>query len=59
MSDQLMTTDDVVQLLQVKKSWIYDQVERGNFPGYKVGNHLRFRRSEVDQYLEECRTRKA
>jgi excisionase family DNA binding protein len=48
---QLITVDELAGLLRVKKSWIYDQVQRGALPVVRVGKHLRFRRVDVEAYL--------
>ena len=45
---ELLTPDQLCELLQVKKSWLYDQVEGGKFPCLKLGKQLRFRRSDVN-----------
>jgi excisionase family DNA binding protein len=49
---ELLTPDQLCDLLQVKKSWLYDQVESGKFPCLRLGKQLRFRREDVARYLE-------
>jgi excisionase family DNA binding protein len=49
---ELLTPDQLCELLQVKKSWLYDQVEGGTFPCLRLGKQLRFRREDVRRYLE-------
>lgn len=49
---ELLTADQLCELLQVKKSWLYDQVEGGKFPCLRLGKQLRFRRQDVARYLE-------
>lgn len=48
----LLTPDQLCSLLQVKKSWLYDQVERGLLPCLRLGNQLRFRPDDVRRYLD-------
>lgn len=48
---ELLTVDDLAGLLKVKKSWIYDQVERGDLPALKLGAHVRFQRQRIEAYL--------
>lgn len=49
---ELLTVDDLVRLLKVKKSWVYDAHSRGELVGCKVGKqHLRFRRCDVEAYI--------
>jgi excisionase family DNA binding protein len=48
---ELLTPDQLCQLFQVKKSWLYDQVESGKLPCLRLGKQLRFRREDIHQYL--------
>jgi excisionase family DNA binding protein len=49
----LLTPDQLCSLLQVKKSGVYDQVERGALPCLRLGKQLRFRQHDVRQYLDD------
>jgi excisionase family DNA binding protein len=49
---ELLTPDQLCELLQVKKSWLYDQVERGNLPCLRLGKQLRFRHADIHRHLE-------
>jgi excisionase family DNA binding protein len=49
----LLTPDQLCSLLQVKKSWVYDQVERGLLPCLRLGKQLRFRQRDVRRYLDD------
>ena len=49
----LLTPDDVCALLKVKKSWVYDEVERGALDAIRLGKQLRFRASDLARYLED------
>lgn len=48
----LLTPEQLCALLQVKKSWLYDQVERGALPCLRLGRHVRFRQRDVRRYLD-------
>lgn len=48
---RLLSADDVCQLWQVRKSWLYDAVESGLLPAIKLGNHLRFRACDLADCL--------
>ena len=50
---QLLTVDQVADLLAVPKSWIYGRSHAGTlpFPAVKVGCYLRFRQSDIKEYL--------
>ena len=46
---------DVVQLaayLNVSKTWVYDQIRNNEIPHSKLGKYLRFRRREIDKWIE-------
>ena len=49
--DVFLTVDELAQYLKVKKSWIYQKVHANEIKYHKVGNHLRFKRSEIDNGL--------
>jgi excisionase family DNA binding protein len=51
----LLTPDDVCPLLKVKKSRLYDEVERGALEAIRLGKQLRFRPSALARYLEDNR----
>jgi excisionase family DNA binding protein len=55
--DRLMTADDVAGYLQVPLETIYKWRHKGSGPlAIKVGRHLRYRRSDVDVWLEGLAT---
>ena len=49
----LLTPDQLCSMLQIKKSWLYGQVERGALPCLRLGKQLRFRRRDVRRYLDD------
>jgi excisionase family DNA binding protein len=52
--DDLLSPDDLSGLLKVPKSTVYGWRSRGDGPvASKVGRHLRYRRREVDRWLDE------
>ena len=48
----LLRPDQAAALLAVKTSWIYDAVRTGNLPCIRVGRHIRFTRSMLEEWLE-------
>ena len=47
---------DVKQLskyLNVPDTWVYRQTSDHNIPYYKLGGYLRFKKPEIDKWLEE------
>lgn len=52
MSDELMTPVEVAGFLRKSRSWVYAACERGEVPHVRIGRDLRFRRAELERWLE-------
>lgn len=55
--DELMTTQDISAIFQLRASTIEDYARRGVLPSLKVGRHRRFLRSEVERRIAELASR--
>ncbi len=54
MSDEaLMDTAEVARYLKMHAKTIVSMVERGELKAYKVGRHWRYRKSDIEAYLEQ------
>lgn len=51
-NEQLMSVEQVAKYLQLNRSTIYDWAQRGKLPAIKLGQVWRFRRAELDTWLE-------
>ena len=51
--EALLDTAEVARYLKVHPKTIVNMVERGELKAYKVGRHWRYRKSDIDAYLEE------
>jgi excisionase family DNA binding protein len=52
----LMTMDEVAEYLRVPKDTVYHWRKHGQGPrGFRTGRYVRFRRSDVDAWLETQR----
>lgn len=49
----LLRPDEAAQLLSVRTSWIYDAVRCGRLPCLRVGRHIRFTQTMLEEWLEE------
>ena len=47
----LMTADEVAQILRVPRSWVYSHLS--DLPVIRLGRYVRFRRSEINGFLEK------
>jgi excisionase family DNA binding protein len=52
MSD-LLTTNQLLELLQVDRTTVYRMLSEGRVPGFKVGGQWRFSRQEIEAWLKE------
>lgn len=55
MTERLLTKADVAELLGVKARTIDEWVQKGKIPSLKVGRATRFRRAEIEAWLEQGR----
>lgn len=53
--DRLLTPQEVADLLQVRKSTIYQWTHIGYIPHFKLGRFVRFRDCDVLKWLESKR----
>ncbi len=54
-ADELLTSEEVAQLLKVPKATVYKWVYQRKIPHVKVGKHLRFVKAELLEWIEEQR----
>lgn len=54
-SSGLLTIDDLATELRVSRGTLYNWVYEKRIPYLKVGRLVRFERSAIDKYLDECR----
>ncbi len=50
--DNLMTLAEVAAYLRLSKDTVYRMASAGRLPASKVGSQWRFRRDDVEQWLE-------
>jgi len=46
----LLNADEVAQILRVPRSWVYSHLSE--LPVIRLGRYVRFRRSEIERFLE-------
>ena len=51
LNEQLVSIDELCQILKLKKSYIYLLTHQRKIPHYKLGAQLRFKLSEIDDWL--------
>ena len=50
----LLTVPQLAELLQIKAGTLYAWAARGQIPCLKLHGLVRFRKDEIDQWLESC-----
>jgi excisionase family DNA binding protein len=53
MSDEILTLPEVAQLLKVAEKTVYSMAQKGQLPAFKVGGQWRFRRADLDEWIED------
>lgn len=56
MDDVFLTTEEVLEYLQVNLRTVYRLIKAGKLPALRVGRQWRFRKVDIDQWLESQRT---
>ena len=54
-AEKLLTSAEIAELLGFSAGTIVDWAERGTIPAFKIGGRLRFRESEVVDWMESRR----
>jgi excisionase family DNA binding protein len=52
METEILTINDLSDFLKIKKSSLYARVEKKEIPHYKIGNLIRFRKNDLDRWLD-------
>src|SRR5829696_319370 len=55
--DAFLTTEEVLEYLQVNLRTVYRLIKAGKIPAVRVGRQWRFRKRDIDAWLETQRTR--
>ena len=50
-SNDLMTTKELAEYLQLDRMTIYKLLKAGDIPANRVGHHWRFLRSDIDEWI--------
>ncbi len=48
------TVKEVSTYLSIKEKTIYSWLGKGGIPYYQIQGSIRFKKSEIDQWLEQC-----
>ncbi len=48
---KLLNAEEVAQILRVPRSWVYSHLNE--LPVIRLGRYVRFRRSEIERFIEQ------
>ena len=54
MDDKILTIQEIATYLKIKEKTAYDLAAKGKIPGFKVGGAWRFRREDIEEWIEEA-----
>lgn len=50
---ELLTLEEMAEILRVKKSWVYARTRDGSIPHLKIGKYCRFELDKVLAWIKE------
>jgi excisionase family DNA binding protein len=53
MPDEIITLPEVAALLKVAEKTVYTMAQKGELPAFKVRGQWRFKRQDIDGWIEE------
>jgi len=56
--DKLLNLQELAEYLNVTKRTVYRLLDGCDLPSFRVGSHLRFKREEIDEWLDQHRENK-
>src|SRR6187200_2378461 len=59
MDEGFLTTEEVLEYLQVNLRTVYRLIKAGKIPAVRVGRQWRFRKRDIDAWLDSQRSRTA
>ncbi len=54
---EIMTLEETARYLKIGKSTLYKMAREGKIPAVKIANQWRFRKDDVDKWLQEIRNK--
>tara|TARA_R110001583_G_scaffold180849_1_gene338001 strand:+ start:2349 stop:2525 length:177 start_codon:yes stop_codon:yes gene_type:complete len=58
MSNEILTLKEVAEYLKLVEKTAYRLAAEGKLPGFKVGGSWRFKKEDVEQWIEEQKVKK-
>ena len=58
MPTDIMTIHEVAEYLKLNEKTAYRLASKGEIPGFKVGGSWRFKRGDIERWIEQKKTKK-
>ena len=58
MKEQLLSVDDICDYFGTKRDTIYNWIDKRGLPAYRLGRLWKFKKEEVDRWLNEAQVNK-
>ena len=56
--EELLTLEELARYLKISKPTLYKMVEKGRIPALKIANQWRFKKDDINRWLEKQRKSK-
>lgn len=53
--DELLTLEELADYLKISKYTLYKMVEKGKLPALKIANQWRFKKEDINKWVEKQR----
>ncbi len=53
--EELLTLEELARYLKISKHTLYKMLEKGKIPAFKIANQWRFKKTDIDRWLEKQR----
>jgi excisionase family DNA binding protein len=53
--EELLTLNELSRYLKISKPTLYKMVEKGNIPALKIANQWRFKKEDINRWIEKQR----
>ena len=53
--EELLTLEELAKYLKISKHTLYKMLEKGEIPAFKIANQWRFKKSDIDKWIEQQR----
>ncbi|CAK2057276.1 methylation-associated defense system helix-turn-helix domain-containing protein MAD1 [Vibrio crassostreae] len=57
MTDQILTLKELAEYLKLAEKTAYRLASEGRLPGFKVGGSWRFKREDLEAWIEESKSK--